>query len=217
MKLIMKSIIFTFLTICLLSFSAFGQTEMTDKEAIKVDETGVGFGCDWNTRLARLRDEGTFNSKASIGLLIYKGITDKPQVYLQQLKSINREVDFVGLDRAKIKIIDGGFRETYTVEFWIVPEGAENPKPPTYAEKVNEFGNAMSGDLKFGLFSLTEKLDSHVLYICNFGSKKNKLKRVKVISSLIKFLSFEKFGIQLIDGGTSKTLKTEFWLMPKIK
>jgi hypothetical protein len=212
----MKSIIFTVVAICLLSLSAFGQTEKAKNEAIKIDEVGEGIGCDWNTRLARLRDEGVFNSEASIGLLIYEGVTDKPQIYLQQLKSINKEIDFVGIDRAKIKIIDGGFRETYTVEFWIVPEGAENPKPTIYAEKVSEFGADLY-EVKELLQSLRDKMGENPLlkaFIVNYGTKKQRVLRMKNMKKAVNFLSLDESRIQIVDGGTSKILKTEFWIVP---
>jgi hypothetical protein len=202
----MKLIISTFLAICLLSLSAFGQVEM----AKKVYETGHATDCDVGGIIQNIRDtEFVDNTKAKLYIINH----GTKYWALRRLIQLNKQIDFMSIDRGRVEFAPPIPNPFLMTEFWIVPEGAENPKPTIYAEKVNEFGNAMSGDLKFGLFSLTEKLDSNVLYICNFGTKREKSKRVKVISNLIKFLSFEKYGIQIIDGGISKTLKTEFWLV----
>jgi hypothetical protein len=205
----MKLIIFTFLAGCLLSFSAFGQGET----ARKIHEFGEQISIKADVQ--NIRDsELTENPKAKLYIINY----GTPISVEKRLKQLNKAFDFVFYTddyKSRIEVAPTILNPFLMTEFWIVPEGAENPKPTIYAEKVEEIGYITNGDLKSRFQSLTEKLDSNVLYICNFGSKKEKLKRLKWISNLIKFLSFEKYGIQIIDGGTSKTLKTEFWLMPK--
>ncbi len=200
--------IFTFLAICLLSFSVFGQGEVAKKEAYKVDETDASPSI--KHIIQNIRDDELAENPTSKLYIINHGT---PSLTANRIKTLSRAFLFLAIDTNRVEFSQPIPNPFLMTEFWIVPEGAENPKPTIYAEKINEFGNAMSGDLKFGLFSLTEKLDSNVLYICNFGTKKEKLKRVKVISNLIKFLSFEKYGIQLIDGGSGKTLRTEFWIV----
>jgi hypothetical protein len=203
----MKMVIFTFLAICLLSLSVFGQ----DETARKINESGPATECDMNNQVQNIRDtELAANPKARLYIINY----GTSALVAKRLRQLNRQFDFLPVDRSRIEIAQPIPNPFLITEFWIVPEGAENPKPTTYAEKVDEVGYATNGDLKSRFHSFTEKLDSNGLYICNFGSKKEKLKRVKVISNLIKFLSFERYGIQIIDGGTSKILKTEFWLVP---
>jgi hypothetical protein len=206
----MKTIIFTFLAICLLSLSVFGQ----DETASKINESGPTNECDMGNIIKNIRDaELAENPKAKLYIVNYG-----TSILLEKrLRQLNKAFDFILYTddfKSRVEIAQPIPNPFLMTEFWIVPEGAENPKPTTYAEKVDEVGYATNGDLKSRFHSFTEKLDSNGLYICNFGSKKEKLKRVKVISNLIKFLSFERYGIQIIDGGTSKILKTEFWLVP---
>jgi hypothetical protein len=201
--------VFTFLVICLLSFSAFGQEET----AGKIYEIPEAMDGDIKNSIQNIRDSELAKNLKSKLYVFNHG---SPLLVKRRLKQLNKAFQFLSIVN-QIEIASPIPNPFLMTEFWIVPEGAENPKPTNYAEKVNEYGTATSGDLKFGLLSLTEKLDSNVLYMCNFGTKREKLKRVKVISNLIKFLSFEKYGIQIIDGGTSKTIKTEFWLAPKNK
>lgn len=45
-------------------------------------------------------------------------------------------VDSRGIDRARVMVIDGGYRESWTAELWIVPKGASPPSPsPTVQPK----------------------------------------------------------------------------------
>jgi hypothetical protein len=44
------------------------------------------------------------------------------------------------VEASRIEVIDGGFRPEFTVEFWIVPSGANPPTPkPTLTEKEIRF------------------------------------------------------------------------------
>jgi hypothetical protein len=43
------------------------------------------------------------------------------------LRGIEMKINFRGFSRNKIKIINGGFRETFTTELWVVPKGACAP------------------------------------------------------------------------------------------
>lgn len=42
---------------------------------------------------------------------------------------LHRAIDFMRIDRSRIKIVDGGFREEMMVEIYLVPAGVESPKP----------------------------------------------------------------------------------------
>jgi hypothetical protein len=43
--------------------------------------------------------------------------------------AVERGLSWLRFDREKVRIIFGGFRQKMAAEFWIVPEGAEPPKP----------------------------------------------------------------------------------------
>jgi hypothetical protein len=213
----MKSIIFTVLFICLISFLAFAQSEPSIKDALKIDETGVGYGCDWNARITNLKNEQFLDSEAIAIIIAYKGISERPTLYVQQLKIINREMVFIRADKSKIQIIDGGFRENFAVEIWIVPKGAKNPKPSNYMEKITNVGVANNRIVASNFQKLFEKLKDKEIsigYIVNFGSKKQKLLRIKQINNAINSFGNEQSKIVISDGGYSKKLNTEFWTFP---
>jgi hypothetical protein len=49
-------------------------------------------------------------------------------------------VDTRGVDAKRIVVINGGYREEWTAELWIVPKGATPPNPsPTLAAKDIRF------------------------------------------------------------------------------
>jgi hypothetical protein len=48
--------------------------------------------------------------------------------------------DSRGVDRRRFVVIDGGYREEPTIEYWIAPSGAKPPRPtPTLTEKEIKF------------------------------------------------------------------------------
>lgn len=48
--------------------------------------------------------------------------------------------DSRGIDRQRLEVIDGGYREDPTIEYWIAPSGAKPPTPtPTLTEKQIKF------------------------------------------------------------------------------
>jgi hypothetical protein len=58
-----------------------------------------------------------------------------------------------GIDASRIEVIDGGYREEPTIEFWVIPAGAKPPQPvPTLTEKAIRFrkGRVKKGELDFG-------------------------------------------------------------------
>jgi hypothetical protein len=49
-------------------------------------------------------------------------------------------IDSRGVDRQRLEVIDGGYREEPMMEFWIAPPGAKPPTPtPTLTEKEIKF------------------------------------------------------------------------------
>jgi hypothetical protein len=59
-----------------------------------------------------------------------------------RIKAIRAMVKFMNGSFEKIKIINGGFRKNFAVDFWFVPKGAEQPKPtPTLKKMKYRKGN----------------------------------------------------------------------------
>lgn len=81
------------------------------------------------------------------GKSFYDSKTGKEEIILPQRNEAKAKIigfinDYLVETRIgrKIKLIDGGYRENYTVQFWIVPEGAELPKPtPTIKSEDIKF------------------------------------------------------------------------------
>lgn len=49
------------------------------------------------------------------------------------------------IDAARFVLVDGGYREKHTIEYWLVPFGADEPKPsPTLTEKEIKFRKGIS-------------------------------------------------------------------------
>jgi hypothetical protein len=211
----MKSTIFTFILFCILSLSVFAQGETKKTEAYKVDEIEATGDCDINNRVQNVRDTNAKLANVKFLFLIYRGFKDKRSSFNTQKRLLERNIMFLFEDANKTIVQEAGFREKYIVEFWIVPEGAEMPKPTNVAEKIDEIGAAPSGDLKNRLFVHTNKFNDEKLFILNFGSKVDKLKRTKTTLNLMKILGIDENKISIIDGGYSKNLKTEFWILKK--
>lgn len=119
-----------FLILILFGSMAFAQTQEPPK-AIKIDEFGRLGECDLGARLDNLRIELMNNSTAKGIIIVYHGIDAYPSEYNlnQLLRQIKTQMTFRSVDLSKIELIDGGFRKHISAELWIVPQGAEIPKP----------------------------------------------------------------------------------------
>lgn len=141
----MKSKIFITITFLLVVVaSAFAQTE----EAVKVDEFENPMCEDYLARMDSFQVQlhNVPNSKGYI--LIYegkltarkKGKTYYVSPHVGEAKSykqtIIRRLALRGFDKEKIVFVEAGFREHLTLEFWIVPIGAEPPEARPTLKKI---------------------------------------------------------------------------------
>lgn len=155
------------------------------------------------------------NNPASQGYIINYGLLrDLARRRTQFLKSIK----FRNYDATRMTFVDSGFRPKIKSELWIVPPGAENPTPQIDTEMVDEFEKVTPGDIKARIdniyIELNNKKDFQG-YILNFGTKQQIAARVAQIKKYIFFRKFDSSRITFIDGGTSKTIKTQFWIDKK--
>lgn len=145
----MKKYFFSFLLIFVIFGGAFAQTE----EPRKFEEFGETDCEDLRGRLdnfmVHLRNEP--NAKGLV--LVYEGKYSRP-IYNRQGKPqykdflpavgeskyrmtvLRNHFKFRKFPADKISVIDGGFRETFTMEFWIIPNGAESPAPTPTLDKM---------------------------------------------------------------------------------
>jgi hypothetical protein len=129
---------------CLFALSAFAQT----KEAYKVDEFAHFICDDLYGRFGRLADELKKDSNTTAFIVVYEGkqrdLSAKKERYVlprfgeaaARTKTMQTRIfTFMNYDPKKFIFIDGGFRERFGVEFWIIPKGAKLPKPTPTIEK----------------------------------------------------------------------------------
>lgn len=132
----MKKQFLSFLLLLLFAACVSAQTN----EARKVDEFGEIFCDDMIGRLGNL-GIGLKGKPESIAFIIsYEGkypvYSGKKKKYIlprfgesnARTQAMKERLYFLQYDPKKFIFIDGGFREKYTVEFWIVPKGAIPPK-----------------------------------------------------------------------------------------
>lgn len=138
-----------FIIITLL-FCAFGISAQ-EKETSKVSELPSFWQCEEaraviDNFFIRLQE----NSQATGIIIYYEGKyqfdsneNKKPKLLLPRrgeaeyrIQIIRDHIRLRRYDSSRIFIINGGFREENETEFWIVPNGAELPKPSSTLDKI---------------------------------------------------------------------------------
>lgn len=111
--------------------TAFGQARLNESAPYETSELA-------NLRLDNLLNE-IEKSPNSVGyIIIYGGKVNKIGEIEGHLFGIQKSLDSKKIDRKKILVISGGFREKLTLDYWLVPQGDFPPFPtPTVPiEKV---------------------------------------------------------------------------------
>lgn len=149
--------------IIIISFS-FSLTLLAQQEARKIDSMGQ-LTCEeikMNLDLLAIEMQNNPNDKAFI--IFYGGRTslrgkynEKTRAYeIKKVKAKRNEAvvrlrnwdEYLirkGIDKSRFEIINGGYREDFTVEFWLSPKESKPPQPtPTLTEKDIKFGKGKS-------------------------------------------------------------------------
>lgn len=98
-----------------------------------------------NSEVASLRIDNFRNqlerSPQNAGLIIvYGGKISKKGEIEAHIRGIKQSFALKRIDHQRSPVINGGYREKLTVEFWIIPAGAETPEPnPTVEAKKIRF------------------------------------------------------------------------------
>jgi hypothetical protein len=148
------------LQLIFLCFFAFSSNAFAQQEAKKFDEMGQ-LPCDAaKARLDNFAIQLQSDPTATGYLIFYGGKTYHHLVYDKKTKQyvgvqllprhgeakaridqwISYLTDSRGIDRWRLEVIDGGYREEPTIEYWVAPSGAKPPTPtPTLTEKEIKF------------------------------------------------------------------------------
>lgn len=99
---------------------------------------------------------------------------------------------------------------------------AQNKEKPNQNEtpqafKVEEFGNSTNGYMKALIDSFFGSLmnDSAAQgYIITYGSEREATRRERFLSNYMIMRDFDQSRIKLVNGGITKDIKTELWIVP---
>lgn len=91
---------------------------------------------DGSARIDMLRNALNQVPTNSGYIIVYGGKVSKRGEIEAHLRGIKQAFTLKGIDHQRIPTINGGYRQKITIEFWIVPQGADLPKPtPTIDAK----------------------------------------------------------------------------------
>lgn len=154
----MKKQIISFLILLSFVFSISAQTN----EAQKVDEFGDMDCEDVLAKLGNLAVERSSEPNLTAFIIVYEGkfinsyLNKKGQIFkkyelpmfgeaIARTQSMQLRLARWNYPMNKFYFIDGGFRENFTVEFWIVPKGVTPPKPTPTLEEM-KYRKGKTGD-----------------------------------------------------------------------
>lgn len=219
-----------FLHLVLTSSTVFAQTQEKPKSYI-FDEFGRISQAEVKKRTEKLKEklqENAWKTNSLGAYLIF--YYDEKQKSLRSIDKLVRDVlfdncrDCFGFS-PNIVFVNGGKAKEQTIQFWIVPAGAEPPSilkdeksDLPKAVKFEEFSLISVGELRY----LTEKFFQEIVnnpivrgYVINYGKTKLVLNREKVLRGRINLRNVDASRITFIRGGNKKDFTTELWIVPQ--
>lgn len=136
------------LILLIIPISVIGQAQMASQ---KVDEFGITNCDDWMARSENLSSK-IREDESSLGYIVYYGgrvniqpygswytrrLPRRGEAFARAAAIKSRYIDSFGIDGNRIILLNGGYRENWTVELWLVPKGSR-PPPPTPSLKESE-------------------------------------------------------------------------------
>jgi hypothetical protein len=99
----------------------------------KVDEIGFTPYSDVSARLDGFLMELNAEPSSTAYIIIYASRDGDKKTVARYHKTIHNLIEIRRFDISRITIVEGGFREEFAIEFYLIPAGAEPPKPtPTF-------------------------------------------------------------------------------------
>ncbi len=133
----LRKTIYSLLLTLLLTLISFSQSteetvlEKNTKAAIKIEEFGREGDCQVSSRLDNFFVKLQENPAATGFVITYQGKNALPADYEVSgyERIIRNQIAFRNQDASRFTFLRGGFREELSTELWLVPNGADEPKP----------------------------------------------------------------------------------------
>lgn len=123
--------------------------------AVKIIAPATKFGefgeVDADTLKKNLESLATYFSQSpdNLYLIVYAGRNSERNYSMTWVRRMKESLSNAGMESRRIYAMDGGFREQPLFDFWIVPNGAEPPRPtPTIKRNEIVFPKATSAPAK---------------------------------------------------------------------
>lgn len=127
------------------------QTNVSQNYPVKLDEYGDLSTDDEAARLDFLAEK-LFNQPKLRGYIV---AYDEPQMeqrgsYLRRIYGVGRYLtEGRGIEANRVVVVDGGYKEKFTTELWLVPEGVNPPTPvPSMSQPVVNTSGAYKFDVE---------------------------------------------------------------------
>jgi hypothetical protein len=178
-------------------------------------------------RFVRFRDALLADADAMGYIIIYGGPgASDIETAAEAARTREYLVEHLRVDTNRVVILVGGNRKTPQKEFWLVPQGADEPRPspamPPPAKKVDEYG-AVNQETEMA------KLDSYVIelqnspdtkgYIIIYRGRKGHLHDFDINARrirhyLIKIRGTAPARLIFVSGGSKRKPAYELWIVP---
>lgn len=210
-----KKLSLIFLILAAMNLTIFAQKP----QAYKFDEFQELPENEWKQRLDKLIEMQISMPRSKPEIIVYAQIgTDRTSI--SNLKK--QYTDY--LIEKKVEsafVVSGGFRQSQTTEFWIVPKDAKFPsatpnekfKPEKFAEFEVLDQDAIIKKLKDFDTKMMEE-PATIGYIINYGKASEVAEREKKLIESYRIHCFGGPRLTFVNGGNTGELKTVFWIVP---
>lgn len=164
----------------------------------------------------------------STGLLIFYAdskhfdVKAIQQVIEEGKRRISKENN---ISESQIKILYGGYRDSFGVDYWIIPKDGEEPKPTQDSYIFDEFGKLSEKKWKQRLDKYKEKIfcgSDEVYYVRIFAPDEKTANEIgkKYLEYIVKLRCVDPPKITVVYGGEdfysekNEKLRIELWIVP---
>jgi hypothetical protein len=123
------------------------QTISSEINPVKLDEYGDLGTDDEAARLDLLANKLFSQSSLRAQIVAYSDLRMERGYYLRRIYGIGKYLTHArGIEANRVAVVDGGYKNQFSTELWLIPEGA---KPPTPVSKVPKPSVRISSAYKF--------------------------------------------------------------------